>query len=90
MRDRILAICAELKRGLVERGWRITTPEPFASGILSAIPPEGDSVAMARRLEESGVIIAPREGAVRFSPHFYNDQAEVERILEAIERGPAS
>jgi cysteine desulfurase/selenocysteine lyase len=87
VRERILAVCEALKRGLLQRGWRIVTPEPLASGILAAVPPNADARAMAKQLEQRGIIAAPREGAVRFSPHFYNDEAEVERILQAIDEG---
>ena len=85
IRDRILETNTVLKRGLVAHGWKIVSPEPLASGILAAVPPTGDAGAMAMRLEARGVIVAPREGAVRFSPHAYNDLAEVTRILEAAE-----
>jgi selenocysteine lyase/cysteine desulfurase len=85
VRARILKVCEALKGGLTERGWRIATPEPLQSGILSAVPPAADSGAVAKQLEERGVITAAREGAVRFSPHFYNDEEEVRRILEALE-----
>jgi selenocysteine lyase/cysteine desulfurase len=43
---------------------------------------------MARELEKRGIIVSPREGAVRFSPHAYNDASEVARILEAIDSLP--
>ena len=86
VRLRILQVVESLKRGLSERGWSIATPEPLASGILAAIPPSQDARAVAKKLEERGIIVAPREGAVRFSPHFYNDEAEVARILEAIDK----
>ncbi len=85
IRDRILATTAALKTGLEARGWRIASPEPSASGILAAVPPDGDDRRMAKELEKRAVIVAPREGAVRFSPHAYNDEAEVTRILEAID-----
>jgi selenocysteine lyase/cysteine desulfurase len=86
VRARILKVCEALKRGLTERGWRIATPDPLRSGILSAAPPDADSRVVCKQLEERGVITAPREGAVRFSPHFYNDEEEVKRILEAVGR----
>jgi cysteine desulfurase/selenocysteine lyase len=88
VRDRILATSAALWAGLAARGWRITTPEPIASGILAVVPPGGDDRRMANELEKRGVIASPREGAVRFSPHAYNDEAEVARILEAIDALP--
>jgi selenocysteine lyase/cysteine desulfurase len=31
--------------------------------------------------EENGVVCAPREGLLRFSPHFYNDEDEVGKVL---------
>jgi selenocysteine lyase/cysteine desulfurase len=40
---------------------------------------------MAKALAARGIHVSPREGAVRFSPHFYNDRAEVARILAAID-----
>jgi selenocysteine lyase/cysteine desulfurase len=75
-----------LARSLSERGWKIATPEPFRSGILAAIPPvDADGHTVAKELESRGIITSPREGAVRFSPHAYNDDAEVERIHSALE-----
>jgi selenocysteine lyase/cysteine desulfurase len=80
---RILGLVEALREGLAARGWKITSPEPPRSGILAAVPPDGDSPKMVRALESRGVIVSAREGAVRFSPHAYNDRGEVERILEA-------
>jgi len=73
-----------LAQGLGDLGWRIASPEPLASGILAAVPPDGNPFRAAKTLEARGVIVAPREGAVRFSPHAYNDLGEVERILEIL------
>jgi selenocysteine lyase/cysteine desulfurase len=85
VRDRILKAVTALRDGLASRGWRISTPEPLASGILAAVPPSGDAFKMAKVLEQNGVIVAPREGAVRFSPHAGNDLGEVERVLRTID-----
>ena len=85
VRTRILETNEALKRGLVERGWRVVTPEPLRSGILAAALPGTDCRDLAKKLEERGIITSPREGAVRFSPHFYNDAREVERILAAVD-----
>ena len=78
---RLVGNVTALARGLADRGWQITTPEPFRSGILAAIPPDSDAIRAAKELEARGVIASPREGAVRFSPHAYNDESEIERIL---------
>ena len=83
IRRRILAVVEALRDGLVERGWKIATPDPLASGILAAIPPGGEAWKTVKALEARGIQVAAREGAVRFSPHAYNDLGEVDRLLEA-------
>lgn len=85
IRDRILAVNTPLASGLAARGWRITTPSPISSGILAAVPPGGNEKAVVKELERRGIITAPRQRAVRFSPHAYNGEAEVARILEALD-----
>ncbi|MGE5717576.1 MAG: aminotransferase class V-fold PLP-dependent enzyme, partial [Acidobacteriota bacterium] len=84
IRARILGVCDLLRRSLAERGWKITSPEPLRSGVLAAALPGADCRVLCKRLEDRGVITAPREGSVRFSPHFYNDEKEVGRILDAL------
>jgi cysteine desulfurase/selenocysteine lyase len=81
---RVVERVTALANGLAGRGWKIATPEPFRSGIVAAVPPDRDAFRAAKALEARGVIASPREGAVRFSPHAYNDLREVERILEAV------
>jgi selenocysteine lyase/cysteine desulfurase len=85
VRERNVAAAAALRDGLAIRGWRATTPEPLACGIFAAAPPTGDARAMAKALEERGVIVSPREGAVRFSPHAGNDVPEVARVLAIVD-----
>jgi selenocysteine lyase/cysteine desulfurase len=89
------AIGAEVRRlaerlagRLEEIGWRVASPRPAASGIVGATPPgvEPSLLRWHRTLEEKGVITAPREGMIRFSPHFYNDDSEIERVIEALKR----
>jgi selenocysteine lyase/cysteine desulfurase len=82
---RIVDNVSALAGGLAGRGWKVTTPEPWRSGILSAVPPGLEVHAMAKQLESRGVIVAPREGAVRFSPHAYNGPEEVERIFAVVD-----
>jgi selenocysteine lyase/cysteine desulfurase len=85
VRRRILSVVSALSAGLEARRWTVTSSRPLASGILAAVPPDGDAPRAAKRLEERGILVSFREGAVRFSPHAYNDEAEVERILAKLE-----
>ncbi len=85
VRDRILELVEVLRKGLEARGWTIASPAPLASGILAAAPPSGDARSWAKALEARRVLVAPREGFVRFSPHAGNDVGEMERALAAID-----
>lgn len=86
-------IAAEVKRitamladGLDKIGYRVATPRPIASGIVAAIPP-APLMRLHRLLEENGIVCAPREGMLRFSPHFYNDESDVDRVLAVLGSG---
>jgi len=81
---RILETVRTLADGLAFRGWTLASPEPLESGIVAMVPPDGNPNRAAKELEGRGIIVSPREGAVRFSPHASNDAGEVERILEAV------
>lgn len=85
---RALAIAARLAERLEAIGWTVASPKPIASAIVGATPPgvERTLLQWHRHLEENGVVTAPREGLLRFSPHFYNDETEVERTIDLLAR----
>lgn len=59
------------------------------SPIVGAIPPDVEKTSIQwihRKLEEEKIVTAPREGLLRFSPHFYNSEEEVSRIVEVLRR----
>jgi len=92
----IEAIAAEIKRiatlladGLERIGYRLGTPRPIRSGIVAAIPPAVETntlLRLHRLLEENGIVCAPREGMLRFAPHFYNDENDVARVIDVLSR----
>lgn len=79
---------AALLAGELERiGYTVKTPRPIASGIVAAIPPVVEPntlLRLHRKLEENGVVCAPREGMLRFAPHFYNDESDVAKVIEVL------
>lgn len=83
-----LAVTRRLADGLREIGWDV---QSHASPIIGATPPSVEKSLLwyHRRLEEERIVCAPREGMLRFSPHFYNDANEVDRVL-AVLRGLSS
>ncbi|HEU5163264.1 MAG TPA: aminotransferase class V-fold PLP-dependent enzyme, partial [Thermoanaerobaculia bacterium] len=54
---------------------------------LSDAPDElADPVHLVHRwLEMNDVICSPREGMLRFAPHFYNDEEDIERVKDVLE-----
>jgi cysteine desulfurase / selenocysteine lyase len=81
--ERAMSVARQLARGLESIGWKAPL---FGAPIVGATPPDVEKSILwyHRRLEEQGVVCAPREGLLRFSPHFYNDEAEAERIVEIL------
>lgn len=75
-------------------GFTIGSPRPIRSGIVGAIPPIVDSAAkedvmgrvraLHHHLEREGIVCAPREGMLRFSPHFYNTDEEIDRVVDVL------
>ena len=92
-------IAAELARkrawfvpALQAKGFSVLNPEPqpeSAGGITSIFLPGRDLAPLRRKLADAGVIATLRvdrqgQNYLRFSPHFYNTDAELRRVLELL------
>jgi selenocysteine lyase/cysteine desulfurase len=83
---RVLALADQLADGLRARGAQLLSPRGpgETSGIVSfrleSEPPE----RTAARLRAAGLFVVVRRGGVRASPHYYNEEAELERLLAAL------
>jgi selenocysteine lyase/cysteine desulfurase len=83
---RVLDLTQHLVEGLARRGAQLLSPRGpgEASGIVSFQAGEEPPGRTVERLRERGVLVVERRGGVRASPHFYNDEADLERLLEAL------
>lgn len=87
--EEVIRLANRLAEGLESIGFRIGSPRPGRSGIVGAIPPLVETRELIRlhgELDRQGIICAPREGMLRFSPHFYNDDEEIDRVVEELKR----
>jgi len=91
--DRIRAIKSRLADGLLRLGFNILGPVtgPNTSGITTIWDSERNMQGVFERLTSEGIICSARQDRqgrpyLRFSPHFYNTEAEVEHILDVIAR----
>ncbi len=91
--ERILLISARLVEGLHRLGFSILGPSggPNASGIVTVSRPGTSMQGIFDRLTSEHVVCSPRQDRqgrdyIRFSPHFYNTESEVDRVLEVLAR----
>jgi len=56
------------------------TIEHENSNIVAAHWPRRDASALARTLRDKRIIVAARHGNLRVSPHFYNDESDLESL----------
>ncbi|MDZ7640314.1 MAG: aminotransferase class V-fold PLP-dependent enzyme [Bryobacterales bacterium] len=77
VRDELRAIGAEL----------LGDENPMANGhIVAARLPSADPGSVAREMEKDDVIVSARSGFLRVSPHYYNDEADIERFATALRK----
>jgi len=83
--SRALEITNVVAEELAQTGSKILSPmEPECrSAILSVIPPNADLQAVNQKLRERGVVCSVRAGAIRLSPHGYQDLTDAEKFLQA-------
>ncbi len=68
----------ELLRGL---GAEVNADE---SPIVTALLPGTDSRELARSLKERRILVSARHGRLRVSPHFYNDETDLETLRKVL------
>ena len=80
---RIAELIHMLRNRLEELGVEVLTPEmDKPAGILTfkARKPE----EIVKRLRRMNIVVSVRGGGVRVSPHFYNNEEDIERLIDAV------
>ena len=84
---RILALTDRLVEGVRAKGYRmVSSRSPSEASGIVAFRSDGDDLeALQRHLqEEHRIVIALRCGRLRASPHFYNTEAEIDQLIDAL------
>jgi cysteine desulfurase / selenocysteine lyase len=82
----VQALADQLVEGALQKGYQLLgnrTPDNGA-GIFALHKPGLDSRQVVHELKERGIIAAPRQGWVRFAPHFYISPEDIERVVAAL------
>lgn len=79
--ERVLALSEFARQALQDCGAVVANG---ASPILAARLEGRDVSALARDLEQHKILVSARQGNLRVSLHFYNDESDVERLCERL------
>ncbi len=82
----VAELTAALKKGVIEGGFTLATPEdPARHGPLIAIKAQ-DEHAIVEALAADGIVTSCRDGNLRVSAHFYNNLDDIGRVLAGLEK----
>jgi selenocysteine lyase/cysteine desulfurase len=85
---RVLELAGILRCELTAMGAEFYPGQPntLPSQIIAARLPDSDASALAKGLAHEGILISSRYGYLRISPHFYNNEADVETLMHALRK----
>ena len=71
--------------GARQRGFDVATPDDAAARGPLVVVRSTDAATMVRRLEDRGIIASARGTGLRVSFHAYNNDEDVDAVLEALD-----
>ena len=84
--SRVLNLTARLITGLEDKGYCVTTPKEDSerAGIVIFEAEGHTSYEIVDLLQDNKIMTAERGSGVRISPHFYNNESEIELLLDVL------
>lgn len=79
---RVASLSQYLHQALSSRGFVVAAPADALAGIVSFAVP--DPSALCLQLEQRSIKVAQRGRGIRASPHFYNNQHDLDRLVQAV------
>jgi cysteine desulfurase/selenocysteine lyase len=82
----VRALAGQLAEGAERKGYQLLGDRTAenGSGIIALNKAGVDCRKIVRDLKDRGIIAAPRQGFVRFSPHFYISPEEIEKVVDQL------
>jgi len=83
--SRINELCEHLVGELLNLGFKLQTPlsDKKRFGIVNF--KVKDNKSAAKKLEVRDVLVAPRVGGLRVSPHFFNTKSDIDKLIEELQ-----
>jgi cysteine desulfurase/selenocysteine lyase len=84
--ERIIEVTDLAVDRLTASGARVISERdsPHSSGIVSFEMPDQDSAKLRHRCLGAGVVLSCRDGRLRISPHAYNNEEDIERLVTVL------
>jgi selenocysteine lyase/cysteine desulfurase len=82
----VQALGDQIAEGVIRKGYEIMVErtQETGAGIVTFRKPSLDCRVLVKGLKEQGFIVAPRQGWIRTSPHFYISPEDIEAFLAAL------
>jgi selenocysteine lyase/cysteine desulfurase len=81
---RIGELTSIIKSKALEAGYQLASPvNPMEHGAMITIRSNDDERLVASLAEEN-IVVSNRNGNLRISPHFYNNESDIEHLFEAL------
>ncbi|MEO8394609.1 MAG: aminotransferase class V-fold PLP-dependent enzyme, partial [Chloroflexota bacterium] len=75
-----------IKEGVMQRGFNLASPvDPAKHGAMITVRSHKVDL-LVKWLERDGIITSSRDNNLRISPHFYNDQHDVDCLIDALSK----
>ena len=84
IRERVEALTTRLHAGLDTLGVTIRSPRAAQSRGPISMLEVGDPAGVEQRFCAAGIHTSTRAGRIRVSPHFYNNEADIDALLDAL------
>lgn len=77
-------ITGAIKAGVMRRGFNLVSPvDPNRHGAMITVRSHNVDL-LTHRLAQDNIIVSPRDDNLRISPHFYNNQADVNKLIDCL------
>jgi selenocysteine lyase/cysteine desulfurase len=79
---RVAQLSCRLSQRLLDHGFNVLTPGAATAGIVSIR--RDDAAEVVERLARESIYVEDRDSILRASPHFYNTDEEIDRLVAAL------
>ena len=84
--QRIAELTASIKERAREAGYRFGMPDDPAKHAAMITLQSTDEHGLVAALESDGIVTSCRGGNLRVSPHFYNNDADIDALFESLQK----